>query len=163
MNNTSKNKDLKSSNQEKLEWDLIQTDMKNKLGLEIFESWLKKISFVYEFNNYILLSVPTRFIRDWITSRYLDQILQTVKNYKKEIIRIEFKIIENQKKDKFEIASNEFESNENISFIKDSFLQILGCIEKIHSDLELINSTESNPEISLYLAFIFLINLTESK
>ena len=123
MNNISKNKNLKSSNQEKLDWDLIQTDMKNKLGLEIFESWLKKISFVDEFNNYILLSVPTRFIRDWITSRYLDQILQTVKNYKKEIIRIEFKIIENQKKDKFEIASNEFESNENISFIKDSFLQ----------------------------------------
>ena len=123
MNNISKNKNLKSSNQEKLDWDLIQTDMKNKLGLEIFESWLKKISFVDEFNNYILLSVPTRFIRDWITSRYLDQILQTVKNYKKEIIRIEFKIIENQKKDKFEITSNEFESNENISFIKDSFLQ----------------------------------------
>ena len=48
----------------------------------------------YEFSNYILLSVPTRFIRDWITSRYLDQILQTIRNYKKEIIRIEFKIIE---------------------------------------------------------------------
>ena len=123
MNNTFKNKNLKSSNQEKLDWDLIQTDMKNKLGLEIFESWLKKISFVDEFNNYILLSVPTRFIRDWITSRYLDQILQTVKNYKKEIIRIEFKIIEHQKKDEFEIVSNELKSKENISFIKDSYLQ----------------------------------------
>ena len=66
--------------------------MKNKLGLDIYESWLKKINFVEEFHNYLLLSVPTRFIRDWITSRYLDQILQTVKNYKKEIIRIEFKI-----------------------------------------------------------------------
>ena len=55
---------------------------------------VKKINFVEEFNNYILLSVPTRFIRDWITSRYLDQILQIIKNYKKDIIRIEFKIIE---------------------------------------------------------------------
>ena len=69
MNNTFKNKNLKSSNQEKFDWDLIQTDMKNKLGLEIFESWLKKISFVDEFNNYILLSVPTRFIRDWIKKK----------------------------------------------------------------------------------------------
>ena len=50
--------------------------MKKKLGNDIYESWLKKINFVEEFNNYILLSVPTRFIRDWITSRYLDQILQ---------------------------------------------------------------------------------------
>ena len=123
MNNTFKNKNLKSPNQEKLDWDLIQTDMKNKLGLEIFESWLKKISFVDEFNNYILLSVPTRFIRDWITSRYLDQILQTVKNYKKEIIRIEFKVIEHKKNDKFKIATNELEHKENISFIKDSYLQ----------------------------------------
>ena len=45
-----------------------------------------------EFNNYLLLSVPTRFIRDWITSRYLDQILQIIRLYKKDIIRIEFKI-----------------------------------------------------------------------
>jgi len=45
-----------------------------------------------QFNNYLLLSVPTRFIRDWITSRYLDQILKIVKIYKKDIIRVEFKI-----------------------------------------------------------------------
>ena len=59
--------------------------MKNKLGSDIYESWLKKFNFVEEINNYILLSVSTRFIRDWITSRYLDQILQIVKIYKKDI------------------------------------------------------------------------------
>ena len=34
------------------------------------------------------------FIRDWIVSRYLDQILQLIRNFKKDIIRIEFKIEE---------------------------------------------------------------------
>ena len=68
--------------------------MKNKLGSDIYESWLRKIDFVEEMNNYILLSVSTRFIRDWITSRYLDQILQVVKVYKKDLTRIEFKIVE---------------------------------------------------------------------
>ena len=29
--------------------------MKNKLGLDIYESWLKKINFVEEFNNYIII------------------------------------------------------------------------------------------------------------
>ena len=91
MNNSLENKNF---NAELLNWQLVQADMKNKLGLDIYESWLKKIDFVEEFNNYILLSVPTRFIRDWITSRYLDQILQVIKSYKKSIIRIEFKIIE---------------------------------------------------------------------
>ena len=59
----------------KLDWKNIQLDMKEKLGSDIYESWLKKIDFIDEFNNYILISVSTRFIRDWITSRYLDQIL----------------------------------------------------------------------------------------
>ena len=123
MNNTNKNlNNLKSEN---LDWNSIQTEMRNKLGIDIYESWLKKIDFVEEFNNYILLSVPTRFIRDWITSRYLDQILLTIKNYKKEIIRIEFKIIE-KKNDKALNQDYSYERNnskENISFIKDSYLQ----------------------------------------
>ena len=125
MSNSNINKNLKSSKIENLNWELIQSQMKDKLGLEIYESWLKKINFAEEFNNYILLTVPTRFIRDWITSRYLDQILQLVKNYKKDIIRIEFKIAdqkiikENEKK---EVIQN-FENKENISFIKDSYLQ----------------------------------------
>ena len=124
MNNTFTNKNLSNLKSDKLDWSTIQSELRSKLGLDIYESWLKKIDFVEEFNNYILLSVPTRFIRDWITSRYLDQILQTVKNYKKEIIRIEFKIIEQNKQnnnttDTFEIL----ESKENVSFIKDSYLQ----------------------------------------
>ena len=124
MNNSIINKSLNNPKSEKLDWSLIQVEMKNKLGLEIYESWLKKINFVEEFSNYILLSVPTRFIRDWITSRYLDQILQSIKNYKKEIIRIEFKIIESKKNENLE---NNFQplgkNSENISFIKDSYLQ----------------------------------------
>jgi len=124
MNNSNINKNLINLKAEKLNWSLIQTEMKNKLGLDIYESWLKKINFVEEFNNYILLSVPTRFIRDWITSRYLDQILQSVRNYKKEIIRIEFKIIDqNQQSSQDEINLNTLENKENISFIKDSYLQ----------------------------------------
>tara|TARA_B100001093_G_scaffold408564_1_gene397457 strand:+ start:110 stop:1528 length:1419 start_codon:yes stop_codon:yes gene_type:complete len=124
MNNTNINKKINNLKPSSLDWNTIQSEMKNKLGLDIYESWLKKIDFVEEFNNYILFSVPTRFIRDWITSRYLDQILQIIKNYKKDIIRIEFKIIEkelnrNQTIDKVALIENE----ENVSFIKDSYLQ----------------------------------------
>ena len=106
------------------DWKVVQIEMKNKLGLDVYESWLKKINFVDEFNNYLLLSVPTRFIRDWITSRYLDQILQIIKVHKKDIIRIEFKIVEkNQETNLKENNIKESNINENISFIKDSYLQ----------------------------------------
>ncbi len=124
MNTTIKNKNLINLKSEKLDWDFVQSEMKSKLGQDIYESWLKKINFLEEFNNYLLLSVPTRFIRDWITSRYLDQILQTIRNYKKDIIRIEFKIVEQENKEKQDKEnSRQFENNENISFLKDSYLQ----------------------------------------
>jgi chromosomal replication initiator protein len=126
MNNSNINKNLHNLKPESLNWNSIQVEMKNKLGQDIYESWLKKINFIDEFNNYILLSVPTRFIRDWIASRYLDQILQIIKSYKKDIIRIEFKIEEiksdkniKQKEESFQ----SFNEKENISFIKDSYLQ----------------------------------------
>ena len=124
MSNTDKTKKFNNLKLEKLDWNLIQNEMKSKLGLEVYESWLRKISFIDEFNNYILLSVPTRFIRDWITSRYLDQILQTVKNYKKEIIRIELKIIEHETKNtEIQDTSKVQDISKNVSFIKDSYLQ----------------------------------------
>ena len=72
-------------------WEIIQKELRKQFGNEIYESWLKKIIFEEKFSNYIMVSVSTRFIRDWITSRYLDQILQIIKDFNKEIIRVEFK------------------------------------------------------------------------
>ena len=124
MNNSNINKNFKAPKIENLDWSIVQDHMKKKLGLDIYESWLKKIDFVEEINNYVLLSVPTRFIRDWITSRYLDQILNIIRIFKKDIIRIEFKIAEqktglNQEEENFKLL----DTNENVSFIKDSYLQ----------------------------------------
>ncbi len=120
------NQNTKENFPKKLDWKIIQSEMKNKFGLDIYESWLRKIDFIDEFTNYVLLSVSTRFIRDWIASRYLDQILQIVKSYKKDVRRIEFIISENKKEeDKNFIEKNytDIPNKKNISFIKDSFLQ----------------------------------------
>ena len=38
------------------------------------------------------MSAPTRFVRDWIVSRYADKILDIIKTFKKSIQRIEFLI-----------------------------------------------------------------------
>ena len=123
MSNNNITQNLKKISSEALDWALIQQDMKNKLGSDIYESWLRKMDFVEEMNNYILISVSTRFIRDWITSRYLDQILQIVKTYKKDLTRIEFKITEKKLENELENNDNTTENNENVSFIKDTYLQ----------------------------------------
>jgi len=128
MKNNILNQNSEKLSEKKLDWIVIQTEMKNKFGNDIFESWIKKIEFVNEFNDYILISVSTRFIRDWITSRYLDQILQLIKSYKSSINRIEFNIKETKEN---KIINNNYQTtneknllnNSNISFIKDSYLQ----------------------------------------
>ncbi len=115
---------IKSDNINKIDWKLLQNEMKNKFGSEIYDSWLKKVDLVDEFKNYVLLSVSTRFIRDWITSRYLDQILQIIKLFKKDISRIEFVIKENINiENNNEIKQDNSSDNEKVSFIKDSYLQ----------------------------------------
>jgi len=124
MSNNNSSQNIKKNLINSLDWDVIQKDMKNKLGSDIYESWLRKIDFVEEMNNYILLSVSTRFIRDWITSRYLDQILQIVKAYKKDLNRIEFRITEKNSSSETQVdAIKSRETNENVSFIKDTYLQ----------------------------------------
>ena len=105
----------------KLDWKLVHTLMREKFGVDIFDSWLRKIKLVDEYNDYILLSVPTRFIRDWITSRYVDQIISIIKQQKKEIIRIEF--IVDDKINLSDENNNNNQTNENITYIKESYLQ----------------------------------------
>ena len=111
-----------SNNVIKIDWKLIHSIMKDKFGTEIFDSWLKKIDLVDEFTDHVLLSVPTRFIRDWITSRYLDQILGILKQQKKEITRIEF-VIEDKIKSLKENYNKELQLKEKVTYIKDTFLQ----------------------------------------
>ena len=121
------NKNTLNKNEiQKIDWEKIQLEMKNKFGKDIFDSWLRKINFSGEFSNYILLNVSTRFLRDWITSRYLDQILQIVKSQKKEIGRIEISVVDNNTDEKNDENKNEkkvVSSNNNVSFIKDFFFQ----------------------------------------
>ena len=121
------NKNTLNKNEiQKIDWEKIQLEMKNKFGKDIFDSWLRKINFSGEFSNYILLNVSTRFLRDWITSRYLDQILQIVKSHKREIGRIEISVVDNNTDEKNYENKNEKKVaslNNNVSFIKDFFFQ----------------------------------------
>ena len=116
---------LKTEQIIKISWEKIQAEMKEKFGKDIYESWLRKISFEEEFSNYILLSVTTRFIRDWITSRYLDQILNIVRSYKTEINRIELSVNEEQNNNEIKKIDykKQGDTKNNVSFIKDYVFQ----------------------------------------
>ena len=75
-----------------LNWVIVQESFQKAFGSEIYSSWLKNISLIKEYNDYVILGVQTRFFRDWITSRYVDKILSELQKHKLSINRIEFKI-----------------------------------------------------------------------
>ena len=108
-----------SEEEKTLNWEEIQSAFKKVFGNEIYNSWLQKITLVKEYNDYLILGVPTRFFRDWIVSRYLDKILEQVKSFKLSLNRIEFKIIEENKQNQEFIKIDELNK---VTEIKDSIL-----------------------------------------
>jgi len=98
---------LFSEEKKSLNWNEVLEKFKAILGNDIYESWIKNIDLKKEFDYYIVLSAPTRFVRDWIVSRYADKILDIVKTFNKDIQRIEFLIEESEQKyGKIDIRKN---------------------------------------------------------
>ena len=109
-----------SEEEKTLVWDDIQSSFEKNFGTKVHSSWLKNISLLQEYNDYLVLGVPTRFFRDWIVSRYLDKLLSQIKTFKNSINRVEFKITEEHKinaNDAFKI-----EEFNKVTEIKDSIL-----------------------------------------
>ena len=101
-----------------LSWSDSLKNFQTFFGKDIFESWLVNINLKKEFNDYVILSAPTRFVRDWIVSRYADKILDVIKKSKPSIQRIEFTIEEQQQK----TDKEGFQKNVKISSIENSIL-----------------------------------------
>ena len=101
-----------------LDWNEVLQKLKITFGNDIYESWIRNINLKREFNHYVVLTAPTRFVRDWIVSRYADKILDIIKTFKKSIQRIEFLIEESKEKsDKID-----FRRDSQISSIENSLL-----------------------------------------
>ena len=101
-----------------IDWDSVLNKLKVGLGSDIYESWLKGIILKKEFNHYVVLSAPTRFVRDWIVSRYVDKILDIIKTVKPSIQRIEFLIEEV----KITSIRTDINKNSKVSVLEDSLL-----------------------------------------
>ena len=101
-----------------LSWNEVSIKLKAFFGQDIYDSWIKNLDLKQEFNHYVVLSAPTRFVRDWIVSRYADKVLDIIKNFKSSIQRIEF-LIEEQGE---EFNKQGIKKNSQISLIENSLL-----------------------------------------
>jgi len=101
-----------------LDWNEVLKNFKTTFGNDVYESWLKNINLKKEFNHYVVLTAPTRFVRDWIVSRYADKMLDIIQTFKKSIQRIEFFIEESKERS----DKTEFRRDSQISSIENSLL-----------------------------------------
>ena len=99
-----------------LNWNEILIKFKQSFGNDIYESWIKNIHLEKEFNHYVVLSAPTRFVRDWIVSRYADKILDIIKTFKTSIERIEFLIAQTPEQS----SKSDLGSKEQVTLIENS-------------------------------------------
>ena len=110
----------KEEEEKTLVWENVQRSFEKDFGSEVYSGWLKNISLLKEFNDYLILGAPTRFFRDWIVSRYLDKILSLLKTFKNTINRVEFKISEENRISGADLFKDS--SFNKVAEIKDSIL-----------------------------------------
>ena len=51
-------------------WSSITSELKKSLDKDTFQNWIKPIQFESLLDTSLTLSVPTRFLRDWIIKNY---------------------------------------------------------------------------------------------
>ena len=57
-----------------ISWNKIASELKKSLDKDTFQNWVKPINFENQLDNSLTLSVPTRFLRDWIIKNYASVI-----------------------------------------------------------------------------------------
>jgi chromosomal replication initiator protein len=60
--------------QPEMAWDRVRRRLRAELGEDVFSSWFGRLEFNELHDGVAHLSVPTRFLRSWIQSHYLDRI-----------------------------------------------------------------------------------------
>ncbi|HEY4133609.1 MAG TPA: chromosomal replication initiator protein DnaA [Alphaproteobacteria bacterium] len=56
------------------QWDRVLGRLRAEFGDAVFKSWLKPLTFANAGEGEVVVSVPTRFMRDWVERHYLERI-----------------------------------------------------------------------------------------
>ncbi len=68
-----------------LVWDRVQRRLRAELGEDVYTSWFKCLELVQVQNDTVILSVPTKFLRNWIQQHFIEKIMA---HFQKEDARL---------------------------------------------------------------------------
>lgn len=78
------------------QWQAVQNQLKEEVGESGFNSWLSPLKIESENNGIVTLSVPTRFMRDWIVRHYTDIIEKHIQNSFGKELKVDYIIRNDQ-------------------------------------------------------------------
>jgi chromosomal replication initiator protein len=61
-------------------WEEALRQLREKIGKQNFDTWIKPIHFLSQSADGISLEVPNKFFRDWLTEHYFNQIIDVLKS-----------------------------------------------------------------------------------
>ena len=74
-------------------WNKVYDRMREEFGEAIFRSWLKPMALQAAYHGTLEISVPTRFMKDWIQNHYVDRIKQLCESENSDIKRVEIVVV----------------------------------------------------------------------
>ncbi len=75
-------------------WHDVHKAMRGEFGEAVFRSWLKPLTLQAYYHGTMEVSVPTRFMRDWIQNHYAARILEMCAEKNAEIKRVEIVVVQ---------------------------------------------------------------------
>jgi len=73
-------------------WQRVKKQLRSELGDDVFSSWFGRMEFESADNGAIRMSVPTRFLRNWIQSHYSERVLSKWQVEAPTITRLELTV-----------------------------------------------------------------------
>src|SRR6202045_708473 len=85
-----KQNDMASTDQER--WQRVKNRLRSELGEDVFTSWFARMELDGVEKGAVRLSVPTRFLRNWIQSHYSEKVLSNWQAEDSSITRLELSV-----------------------------------------------------------------------
>jgi chromosomal replication initiator protein len=73
-------------------WARVKRRLRAELGEDVFASWFARLELLEVSGGTARLTVPTRFLKSWIESHYLDRVLNTFRSEVEEVTRIDVSV-----------------------------------------------------------------------
>ena len=75
-------------------WAKTLADIRDQIGAQNFETWIAPIRFVSRNKNDLVLDVPNKFFRDWLTEHYANKLERILSSAAKHDVKISFQVNE---------------------------------------------------------------------